>query len=416
MSDPAKNFAKCIVSGTYSSSDTAITLQAGEGSKLPAPSTDGAFNLVWWNYTDYPDPSGDPNKEIVRCTARTTDALTVTRAQESTSATSKNTSGKTYMMALSFTKSLYDYITGKLPVYAADAEASDSYVITPNPAFTAYTTGQVFNFKANTANTGACTLNVNSLGAKTIKKNVSDDLETGDILASKIVSVIYDGTNFQLISLPCYTTTKDGVQTMTNKTLTSPKVGTSINDTNGNEVIKTPATASAVNEVTVTNAATGNAPQVAATGDDTNIDLVLVGKGTGKVYATGIILAKGQAKQTSNVAVTSSQLDLTGATVDITVPTGYTATIIVTAVFDNSCDTVGNIFAGRLVIGGANQNGDALVQNYAVGARNTIAGTWAASLSAGTTTVKLAGARASGSGTGTFIADNTKFSYIVIIN
>lgn len=65
--------------------------------------------------------------------------------------------------------------------------------------------------------------------------------------------------------------------------LTTPKITTSINDANGNEVIKTPATSSAVNEITVTNAATGNAVQLSATGDDTNIDLTLAGKGTGKV-------------------------------------------------------------------------------------------------------------------------------------
>lgn len=55
-------------------------------------------------------------------------------------------------------------------------------------------------------------------------------------------------------------------------------------DGSGNEVLKTAAgTASAVNEVEVTNAATGNAPQIAATGGDTNIPLKLSGKGTGAV-------------------------------------------------------------------------------------------------------------------------------------
>ena len=71
--------------------------------------------------------------------------------------------------------------------------------------------------------------------------------------------------------------------TLTNKTLTSPKVGTAIADTSGNEIIKTPATGSAVNEVTVTNSATGNAVEISATGDDTNIDLKLSGKGTGGI-------------------------------------------------------------------------------------------------------------------------------------
>lgn len=67
----------------------------------------------------------------------------------------------------------------------------------------------------------------------------------------------------------------------------TPKAKTSINDVNGNEIIKTPATASAVNEITVTNAATTVAPKISATGGDTNVNLNLVGKGTGSVQING---------------------------------------------------------------------------------------------------------------------------------
>jgi len=108
--DPVKNFAKVTVSTGYDASATSIALSSGQGAKLPAPSTDGSFNLVWWNSTDYSDPSDDPNVEIVRCTARSTDTLTVTRAQESTSASTKNTAGKTYKMVLAPTKKLVDDI------------------------------------------------------------------------------------------------------------------------------------------------------------------------------------------------------------------------------------------------------------------------------------------------------------------
>lgn len=85
--------------------------------------------------------------------------------------------------------------------YQADSVGTDSYAITCTPAPTAYTTGMRFTFKAGTANTGVCSLNVNSLGAKTIKKNVNVDLSTGDILANQIVEVVYDGTNFQMVSI-----------------------------------------------------------------------------------------------------------------------------------------------------------------------------------------------------------------------
>lgn len=85
--------------------------------------------------------------------------------------------------------------------YAADSVGTDAYAITITPAITAYATGQVFTFKAGTANTGACTLAVSGLSAITIKKYYNSDLETGDILANQIVMVEYDGTNFQMLSV-----------------------------------------------------------------------------------------------------------------------------------------------------------------------------------------------------------------------
>lgn len=110
--DAIKNFAEVTVSTGYDGSATSIALTSGHGAKLPAPATEGAFNLVWWNSTDYPNPSDDPNVEIVRCTARSTDTLTVTRAQESTSASTKNTSAKTYKMMLSVTqKTVMDLVS-----------------------------------------------------------------------------------------------------------------------------------------------------------------------------------------------------------------------------------------------------------------------------------------------------------------
>jgi hypothetical protein len=84
--------------------------------------------------------------------------------------------------------------------YAADAGSTDAYAVTLTPAPAAYTAGMVVHFKANTVNTGAATLNVNGLGAKTIVKSLNLTLHDGDIKAGQLVSVIYDGTNFQLLS------------------------------------------------------------------------------------------------------------------------------------------------------------------------------------------------------------------------
>lgn len=85
-------------------------------------------------------------------------------------------------------------------VYAVDTGAADAYVISLSPAITAYAAGQRFTFKATNANTGASTLNINTLGVKTIKKNSSVNLAVNDIIADQIVEVEYDGTNFQMLS------------------------------------------------------------------------------------------------------------------------------------------------------------------------------------------------------------------------
>lgn len=61
-----------------------------------------------------------------------------------------------------------------------------------------------------------------------------------------------------------------------------------LNDDSGNEWLKQTSTASAVNEVTLANAATGTSPSLTATGNDSNVDIKLIGKGTGKAYTDNI--------------------------------------------------------------------------------------------------------------------------------
>jgi hypothetical protein len=75
--------------------------------------------------------------------------------------------------------------------------------------------------------------------------------------------------------------TLTGTQTLTNKTLTSPKIGTSILDTNGLELALITATGSAVNEFTIANAAAGAGPTLSSTGDESNVDINLNPKGSG---------------------------------------------------------------------------------------------------------------------------------------
>jgi len=84
--------------------------------------------------------------------------------------------------------------------FATDAGGDDAYVITLDPAITAYSTGQIFIFTSPTANTGACSLNVNGQGVKSIKNTDGADPANGDIAANTPAIVIYDGSNMILIN------------------------------------------------------------------------------------------------------------------------------------------------------------------------------------------------------------------------
>ena len=104
--------------------------------------------------------------------------------------------------------------------------------------------------------------------------------------ATKIVfASANDGTNPDIIDMGFGTgdVTLTGTQTLTNKTLTAPKIVDAgfIADANGNEQIIFQTTSSAVNELEVTNAATGNPPIIGASGE-TNVDIHIKPKGTGE--------------------------------------------------------------------------------------------------------------------------------------
>jgi hypothetical protein len=97
-------------------------------------------------------------------------------------------------------------ITGSIN-YCAEVSDDDINVNTYRcplvPGITSYRTGTRYSFKAFSTNTGAASLNLNGLGAKTIKKMagaITTDLVANDIRAGQIVDVFYDGTNMQMVS------------------------------------------------------------------------------------------------------------------------------------------------------------------------------------------------------------------------
>ncbi|MBC7693624.1 MAG: hypothetical protein H7222_17800, partial [Methylotenera sp.] len=91
-------------------------------------------------------------------------------------------------------------VQGGSLVSALDTGAANAYVVALSPAITAYATGQSFTFKALNSNSGASTVSFNGVGAVSIRKLGGSVLASGDVIATQMVTVVYDGTNFQMQS------------------------------------------------------------------------------------------------------------------------------------------------------------------------------------------------------------------------
>lgn len=91
-------------------SGTTLTVASGNGSRFPSS---GSFPIVIWPTSVNPDPS---NAEIALCTARSTDTLTITRAQEGTSARTVVV-GDQVMMAV--TKAVLDGMAVDVQVFTS---------------------------------------------------------------------------------------------------------------------------------------------------------------------------------------------------------------------------------------------------------------------------------------------------------
>lgn len=85
---------------------------------------------------------------------------------------------------------------------------TDTITGTVSPTLTAYATGQVFSFVVAATNTGAVTLNINSLGAQAVTRTGSVALVAGDMVTGQVAIVEYDGTRFQLINGNSFTNLK----------------------------------------------------------------------------------------------------------------------------------------------------------------------------------------------------------------
>jgi len=190
------NNARTTLATGCASGDT--TLNVTSSSTFPAPTTASGN----WFYACLQDAFA--NLEIVKVTNVTGSAWTVTRAIGGTTALAFVAGSVVELRATAETFSdVYNYtVSGALqnstPQYLTSVSGTNTILASLTPALTAYAAGQKFHFVAVGANTGATTININSLGAIAITKQGSVALVGGEIVAGAAYILINDGTHFQL--------------------------------------------------------------------------------------------------------------------------------------------------------------------------------------------------------------------------
>ena len=306
MADTHKNFAKGTLTNSPGTAGTSFVLGSGEGSLFAA-------NMPVTIVPAQTQPDST-NAEIGYVTNVSTDTLTVTRAQEST--TAKNAQAGWLVLGTITAKALTDIetdVAGKANTSHTHTSSDVTNFSTAADArITAATGVSVQAYNANTTTLGNTTTGTGSIVRATSPTLVTPALGTpasGTLtnttglpistgvsgLGTGIATFLATPTSANLRSAVTDDTGTGGAlvfataPSLTDASLTTPRMtsGGHIADPNGNELIKFPTTvASAVNEVTISNATTTNGPTIEATGGDTNLDLNLKGKGTGAPVVT----------------------------------------------------------------------------------------------------------------------------------
>ena len=234
---------------------------------------------------------------------------------------------------------------GAVNYAAATVSSSNVYVATLAPAVTAYTTGMMVHLEFAAINTASATINLNGVGAKTIKDIYGNALIGGELTAGGIMALIYDGTDMLIAGdnplRGCLVSTKG--QSLTHNTMTQcawasgdeqfDPLGMLID---GSEKITVPTGVKAVLATIVVKVASAS-----TTGLACNIGYGALGAGT--IGTTQFVQRAGNS---SGTAASGTNMRMASATTVLPVPN-------IGALSTGSYDIYGQIFMTRSAGSGA---------------------------------------------------------------
>jgi hypothetical protein len=188
------NLATATLAGAISNTSTTVTLQAGEGALFPNPSAGQQF------VGTFVDAATGLLDEIVTCTARSTDILTIVRAQEGTTGLNCSagdffsnlwTAGQAGAMLQASQAPTANVYTGP------DTGAADAYVVaTVTPPLTSLSDGNIIVFTPQNTATGPSTLNVATISpGSALLGPGGAAIQNGQVVANVPVMAVWRAAN-----------------------------------------------------------------------------------------------------------------------------------------------------------------------------------------------------------------------------
>lgn len=195
--DAQANLAYTLVAAAPSPADTGTTLDVtgGTGTRFPAV----PFNATIWPADTMPDPT---NAEIVRVTNITTDTLTITRAQESTTARTVIVGDQ---IAATITKLTFDDVISAIDAVSAVAAAVEIHASAASAAATSA------DAHAATASAAATSADAHAAAASAAATSVDARVNTVSNLVSALTSALNSLSNVVSDSLSAGTAASNAV-------------------------------------------------------------------------------------------------------------------------------------------------------------------------------------------------------------
>lgn len=192
------NNAQSSLAAPISNTATSIQVQAGQGSLFPNPNPGDVF------YVTMTDVLTQTNTEIMICTARAGDTLTVSRGQEGTAAQNwlvNDIIGERWTAAQCAAMLQQGQAQSQSTNYALDTGAANAYQCTLSLPISSPVPGMPIRVKIANTNTGASTFNPGS-GAGTVTRRDGSGLIGGEIIAGVITEFMWNGTSYNIMNGP----------------------------------------------------------------------------------------------------------------------------------------------------------------------------------------------------------------------